>query len=280
MRTTWMAEAKLLDSQLDEALAEAQHDEGHAFEVVALAGLRERLPGAPASLAAVEAWLEGEGAMRVAGEIPHLEFDRRIEELVALPDDAHDERMDGTFTIDELSAGLTFCGAQARIAPFIDLLRRAIRATPVPWYALSPLASRILRDAPPLKDDPAGEMWRTMETTRWIEDPRELSGATFDVQRLALEPRRASAQAASRLLSSHAELSISLGQTAELTLARTEERGELFLEVRHGTDQVTAQRDGRPVTLTRLRPTSWSCPAEPGLYVFYIDGRPHIVEVG
>ena len=275
-----IAEAEMLESQLAEALDEARRGEGHAFEVAALAGLRERLAGEPAGLAAVEEWLDGEGAVLLAGEVPHLELDRRIDDLVALHDDAHDERVDGAFTIDELSAGLTFCGSQGRIAPFIDLLGRAIRATTAPWCALSPLASRNLECAPPLDDDPAGGMWRTIEATPWIQDSRALARPSLGVQRLALEPRRTVAQAAALLSSEHAEMTISLGETADLTFARAEDRAELFLEVRHATDRVTALCDGRPVALARLRPTSWSCPAEPGLYVFHIDGRPHVVEVG
>lgn len=280
MRTTMIEEVEMLESQLAEALDEARRGEGHAFEVAALAGLRERLGGELAGLAAVEEWLDGEGAVLLAEEIPHLEFDRRIDELVALHDDAHDERVDVAFTVDELSAGLTFCGSQARIAPFIDLLGRAIRATPAPWCALSPLASRILEGAPPLDDDPVGGMWRTIEATPWIQDSRALLGMSTEVPRLPVDPPRAVARAASHLSSELSALSITLGDAAELTYAGTEDSGELFLEVRHGTDQVTAQRDGRPVRLTQLRSTSWSCPAEPGLYVFYIDGRPHVVEVG
>jgi hypothetical protein len=160
VRTTRIEEAELLEAQLVEALAETRRAEGHAFEVVALAGLRERLAGEPAALAAVDEWLDADGAVLLADEIADLELDRRIDELVGLPDDAHEERVDGTFAIDELSAGLTFCGNQARIAPFIELLGRAIQATPAPWCALSPLASRILESAPPLDDDPAGGLWR------------------------------------------------------------------------------------------------------------------------
>ncbi len=280
MRTTRIAEAEMLDSQLAEALADAQGEEGHAFEVAALAGLRERLAGESASLATVEAWLDAEGAVRLADEIPRLELDRRIDGLVALPDESHDERVDGTFTIDELSAGLTFCGSQARIAPFIDLLGRAIRAMPAPWCALSPLASQILQGAPPLDDDPAGGMWRTIEATPWIRESLAHAGGSPALPRIALDPPRVAAQAAPRLASEHAEMTIQLGEEADLTYARTEDRRELFLEVRQATDRVTALRDGRLVALKRLRPTSWSCPAEAGLYVFHIDGHPHVVEVG
>lgn len=280
MRTTRIAEAEMLDSQLAEALAEAQGEGGHAFEVAAIAGLRERLAGAAASLAVVEAWLDEAGAVRLADEIPRLELDRRIDELVALPDDAHDERVDGTFTIDELSAGLTFCGSQARIAPFVDLLGRAIRAVPEPWCALSSLASRVLEGAPPLGDDPAGEMWRTIEATPWIRESLAFAGSSPAVPRIALERPRVAAQAAPHLPYEHTEMTLQLGGAADLTYAHTEDQGELFLEVRHATDRVTALRDGRLVALTRLRSTSWSCPAEPGLYVFHIDGHPHVVEVG
>lgn len=291
MRTTRIEEAELLEAQLVEALAETRRAEGHAFEVVALAGLRERLAGEPAALAAVDEWLDADGAVLLADEIADLELDRRIDELVGLPDDAHEERVDGTFAIDELSAGLTFCGNQARIAPFIELLGRAIQATPAPWCALSPLASRILESAPPLDDDPAGGLWRTIESTPWLQDslapagalpvvPGRTVGSPLSVQRLAWQAPRAAAQSASRLPSEHAEMTISLGEAADLTYARAEGRGELFLEVRQATERVTAQCDGRPVALTRLRPASWSCPAEPGLYVFHIDGNPHVVEVG
>ncbi len=220
----------------------------------------------------------GRGASRRRD--PRLELDRRTDELVALPDDAHDERVDGTFTIDELSAGLTFCGSQARVAPFIDLLDRAIRAMPAPWCALSPLASQILAGARPLDDDPAGGMWRTIEAAPWIQHSLALVGASPALPRIALEPPRVAAQAASRLPSEHAEMTIQLGESAEFSYVLADDRRELFLEVRHGTDRVTALRDGRPVTLKRLRSTSWSCPAEPGLYVFHIDGHPHVVEVG
>lgn len=280
MRTTRIAEAEMLESQLAEALAEARRGDGHAFEVVVLAGLRERLAGESVGLVAVEVWLDEEGAVLIADEIPRLDFDRRIDELVGLPDDAHDERVDGTFTIDELAAGLTFCGSQGRIAPFVDLLGRAIRTMPAPWCALSPLASQILEGAAPLDDDPAGGLWRTIEVTPWITDALALAGAAAALPRLDPPPPTAAAQAASRLSSDDAEMALFLGDAAELTYARSDDRRELFLELRRATERVTAMRDGRPVALTRLRSTSWSCPAEPGLYVFYIDGHPHVVEVG
>jgi hypothetical protein len=232
------------------------------------------------SLAAVEVWLDEDGAALLADELPRLELDRRVDELVELPDDAHDERVDGTFTIDELSAGLTFCGSEARIAPFIELLGRAIRATPAPWCALSPLASRIRESAPPLEDDPAQALWEAIETTPWIQESVALAGAASGVPRLALGPSPVVAQAASRLPSEQAEMTIVLGEKAHLTYARTDAWRELFLEVAPATDRVSALRDGRPVVLKRLRATSWSCPAEPGLYVFHIDGHPHVFEVG
>lgn len=280
MRTTRIEEAELLEAQLVEALAEARRAAGHAFEVVALAGLRERLVSESAALAAVDEWLDADGAVLLADEIAHLELDRRIDELVGLPDDAHEERVDGTFTIDELSAGLTFCGNQARIAPFVELLGRAIQATPAPWCALSPLASRILESAPPLDDDPAGGLWRTIESTPWIQDSLALVGPPLDVQQLAVAAPRRVAQAASSLPSRPTDMKIRLGEMAELMYARSEEQGELFLEVLRATDRVHALRDGGAVSLTRRRPTTWTCPAEPGLYVFYIDENPYIVEVG
>ncbi len=198
-----------------------------------MAGLRERLAGESASLAVVEAWLDEEGAVRLADEIPRLELDRRIDELVTLADDAHDERVDGAFTLDELSAGLTFCGSQARVAPFIDLLGRAIRATPAPWCALSPLASQILRRAPPVDDDPAGAMWRTIETTPWVQESLALAGVSLVLPRIGEPTPRDAAQAAPHLPSKPTKLKVHFGEAAELTYAHTDDQRELFLEVLH-----------------------------------------------
>lgn len=285
MRDHPTEESALLVEQVAAALADARQGESHAFEVALLAGLCERLPVRPAVLDEVDAWIDAEGADLLAGEIPRLDVDGRVDHLLALPDDAREERLDATFVLDEICAGLTFCGSESMADEGVEVVVRTIRSMPEPWQPMAPLASRILGRAPPLPNDPAGRLWRTVEAASWIAEMLARGRAVmpkgaFGVPRLDAPAPRARPQAATALPTEKAEVRLKLGDQGEITYVRTPTLGHLFIETAKEVHSIAAQRDGTPVMLKKQRSTTWTCPAEPGLYVLHLDGVPHVFEIG
>ena len=271
-------DAALLEQQLHDALEDAQAGRAPAFEVALLAGLRERLPGDAPILASVESWIEGEGADRLADELPRIQVAPRAEALLDSPsEDADDERVDALLAFDELCAGLTFCGASRRCEPAAHLVARSVRAHPQPWATLSNLASRILQHAAPVADDPAGIVWRAVEAAErlWQQSAAE----TAEVAQIASIPRERRLAASTR---DPKVITIPLGEHAHLTFVESVEGAELLVHLDDHATTIAAQRDGQSVVFLPVsdRPGTWRCPADTGLYVLFLNGIPFPFNLG
>lgn len=266
----------LLEDQLREALADARAARAPAFEVALLAGLRERLPHRAPILDDVEGWLDGEGAEQLAQELPRIRIAPRVDVLLTQADEESDEeRADALLAFDELCAGMTFCGAEKRCRSAAELVARAVKADPQGWSALSDFASRVLQHAPPLAGDPAGLVWRAIEAAPALSaaDDAPLVAAV-SLPRLGREPERLAASSRKMRLNK-----ATLGSAAEVALVESDEGVELLIALKAEDSVIAADHEGRALMLRSSHPRFWSCPAQPGLYVFTIDGTPYPVEI-
>lgn len=267
-------DAALLEQQLHEALADAQARRGPAFEVALLAGLRERMPGVPAIFTQVEAWIDEDGGSRLAEELPRIQVTRRAEPLLDPTDDeSDDERVDALLAFDELCAGFTFCGQASRCEGAARLVAQAVRARSEAWTALSDFAARLLERAPPREDDPAGLVWRAIEAAALLRHATAEEAEVAQLLRIERPRLLAAATGHPRAVTTP------LGARARVTFIESDEGAELYVEVDGAPATITVQRDGRPVELSAVRAGTWACPANSGLYVFFIDGTPHPIEI-
>lgn len=269
-------DASLLEDQLRTALADATAAQAPAFEVALLAGLRERLPGRPQILLIIDDWFEGEGAERLARELPAIRIAPRVDALLTQPDEeSEDERIDALLAFDELCAGLTFCGAGQRCEGGARLVARAVRARPLVWSSLSNFASRVLQYAPPLADDPAGIVWRAIEATQALSAAEAMPPVEIiPLFRFSREPARLAAS------SGRPQTEIAtLGAVAKVAYVESAESVELLIEVDSEDAEIAAEHEGRALILRPVVPRYWSCPAQPGLYVFTINGTPYPFEI-
>ncbi len=269
-------DASLLEQQLRDALVDASAARSPAFEVALLAGLRERMPGRSAIVDEVDEWLESAGADQLAAELPRIRIQSRAEPLLNPMDvEPDDERIDALLAFDELCAGFTFCGAAQRCEPAAELVARAIRARPEAWAAISDFASRVLQRAPPLAEDPAGRVWRAVEVAQALAMSAGPSPAAVSpLLQFEREPMRLAASTGGPRVQKRP-----LGSSTQVVFIESAEGSELLLEVEGEAATVSAERGGHPVALTVLRPGTWACPAEAGLYVFTINGKAYPVQV-
>lgn len=269
-------DASLLEEQLREALADASAARAPAFEVALLAGLRERLHGRPQILSLVDDWLEGEGAERLAQELPTLRIAPRVDALLTRPDDeGNDERTEALLAFDELCAGLTFCGAGQRCEGGARLVAQAVRARPHLWSALSDFASRVLEHAPPLADDPSGIVWRAIEAAQALSAADDAPPVeAIPMLRFIREPARLAASSGNMQMKT-----AMLGSIAKVAFVESAEGVGLLIELDTEDAVIAAEHEGRALILRPVHPRFWSCPAQPGLYVFTINGTPYPFEI-
>lgn len=271
-------DSALLEAQLHEALDDARHARAPAFEVALLAGLRERLPGRPQILNLVDDWIEGEGAARLAQELPTIRIAPRVEVLLTQPDgEGDDERTEALLAFDELCAGLTFCGLGQRCDSGARLVARAVRARPQVWSGLSDFASRVLQHAPPLVDDPAGIVWRAIESAQALSAVDDAPPVeAIPVLRFSREPARLAASSGKMQLKTKPA---TLGSVAKVAFVESAESVELLIELNTEDTLIVAEHNCRALILRPVHPRFWSCPAQPGLYVFTINGTPYPFEI-
>ncbi len=269
-------EAELLEEQLRAALVDAQSARSPAFEVALLAGLRQRMAGQPDILRLADDWFDGDGAAQIAQEIPAIGIAPRVDALLSQLDE-HDEeeRTDALLAFDELCAGFTYCGFGSRCDGAARVIARAIRAMPQVWSPLSDFASRVLQHAPPLTDDPAGLVWRAIEAAQALsEAPNQSPVEAIPMLRFIREPARLAAS--SGKIQSKTAL---LGSVAEVALVESPEGVELLIRANSDDAIVSAEHEGQALILHPVHSGFWSCPAEPGLYVFTINGTPYPFEI-
>lgn len=268
-------DAALLEDQLREALADARAARAPAFEVALLAGLRDRLPGGAPILNDVDNWLDGEGAERLAQELPRIRIAPRVDALLMQTDGEDDERTDALLAFDELCAGLTFCGLAKRCESAAHLVARAVRARSQVWSVLSDFASRVLQHAPPLADDPASIVWRAVEAAQTLSVADDAPPVeALPMLRFSREPARLAASSGKMQ-----KQTASLGSVAEVAFVESAEGMELLIELTNEDSAIAAEHEGRALTLRLVHPRFWSCPAQPGLYVFTINGTPYPFEI-
>lgn len=269
-------DAVLIEAQLSEALADAQAARAPAFEVALLAGLRERMAGQPDILRLADDWLDADGAAQIAQEIPAIRIAPRVDALLSqLDEHSEDERTEALLAFDELCAGFTYCGFGSRCDGAARVLARAIRATPQVWSPLSDFASRVLEHAPPLADDPAGLVWRAIEAAQALsEAPNQSPVEAIPMLRFIREPARLAASSG-KIQTKTA----TLGSAAEVALVDSPEGVELLIHTNADGAMVSAEHEGQALILRPVHSGFWSCPAEPGLYVFTINGTPYPFEI-
>lgn len=269
-------DAELLEEQLREALADARAARAPAFEVALLAGLRERLHGRPQILILVDDWLAGDGAARLAQELPTIRIAPRVEALLNhLDEEGDDERIEALLAFDELCAGMTFCGLGQRCDGGARLVARAVKALPQVWSPLSDFASRVLQHAPPLADDPAGIVWRAIEATQALSATQDAPPVeAIPMLRFNREPARLAASSGKMQLQT-----APLGSVAKVAFVESGEGVELLIELDAEDIVITAEHEGRALILRPVHPRFWSCPAQPGLYVFTINGTPYPIKI-
>lgn len=270
----------LLERQLTEALDEVASGRGDPLEVASLAGLLERTSPDSAALAAADAWLDSDGAQVLHDAFAVIDFDRLVDAAID-PDLDEDERWDGLSALEEACAAVTYGGEPARAVEPIDLAVRSINALPEYWTAFSERASRILEKAAPLGDDPSRALWRAIEAAQFFVEPlpEEANEERKELRRLAPPPALPAA-AADILGADPLETPpYPVGPHATLVIQRTEREIRMILQVKGDVQRVEALRDGEPVNLEK-RGRMFACPYLPGVYVFWIDGAPHRVEVG
>lgn len=269
-------EAELLEEQLREALADAQTARVPAFEVALLAGLRERMAGQPDILRLADDWLDRDGAAQIAQEIPAIRIAPRVDALLSqLDEDDEEERTEALLAFDELCAGFTYCGFGSRCDGAARVIAGAIRAAPQVWSSLSDFASRVLQHAPPLADDSAGLVWRAIEAAQALAAaPHESPVEAIPLLRFSREPARLAASSG-KIQTKTAPL----GSVAEVALIESPEGVELLIRASSDDAIVSAEHEGQALSLHSVHSGFWSCPAEPGLYVFTINGTPYPFEI-
>ena len=269
-------DAALLEDQLREALADARAARAPAFEVALLAGLRDRLPGSAPILNDVDNWLDGEGAERLAQELLLIRIAPRVDALLMQTDEAgDDERTDALLAFDELCAGLTFCGLAKRCESAAHLVARAVRARSQFWSVLADFASQVLQHAPPLAGDPAGIVWRAIEAAQALsvaDDGPPVEA--IPILRFNREPERLAASSGKMQMQT-----ATLGSVAKVAFVESAEGMEMLIELTTEDSAIAAEHAGRALNLRPVHPRFWSCPAQPGLYVFTINGTPYPFEI-
>lgn len=150
-------------SQLTAALDAEEPD---PIEVAILGGLVARSPEAdPALLARARTFLDA------SETIDQLLVDLPIEDVARQLFDAgtQAEQLDYLLELDELCAACWFADCRERAVPTVALVARFIHAEPEDWKWLagstSIMLSRLGREPPPDRDDPAYRLWAAIEVT-------------------------------------------------------------------------------------------------------------------
>lgn len=274
----------LLDSQLQEALAEIQLGEGLPFEVAVLAGLLSRLveTGYGTEPVKLDSLLIARSLRDQAKLTDSFPADEEVvallDRLFALTDEADvDERADLLLELDELGAASTFLSEPDRYRPVIAEAAGMVRAYPDLFRPLAPSASRVIADSAFGPLDPSLDLWQALEASRFEEAPMEPPACDAARAKLGLRPIVSlgaashfspGLYAANKLPKALPVTHIGQGTQFELGLGRAPD-GEMRILLQLQTS-ATLLRNRQAVVLDQLAPNFYQAPAFVGEYQLVI----------
>lgn len=266
-------EIDLLSGQLDEALAE--HLPEGEYELASLAGLLARLDPQNPRLRRVDERLSDEVLSQI---LQAAETGREMVEAIEEDDDPA-LSWNALCAIDEACAAATFVARPALAEASAHQAARWVRAFPEPFRAHADAAARILLERPPLRGDPAAELWTEVEWSRVArpETPGLSPGILALVRPVRVPLPELRAAAASEDLEPLWQ-ELARGQGYTLALSEDEHRERILLLDGAPPEEVEATHGGEPVEPRRfLDALAWT--ARPGSWSFTIRGRTYHFEL-